>query len=414
MCLIMVLIEYKLDSVFGAKVDTYIMEVLLMKSDFIFDRVVERRGTGSVKWDMRDDDVIPIWVADMDFESPREVQDAIVERARHGIYGYTIESVGLYKAVTDWLSRRHDWTIEQDWIAFTPGVMPGIRGLLQALTRPGDKVILQSPVYPPFFSAIRDSGCHVLNNQLKYEHSRYTMDFADLEEKAKDPRTKALILCSPHNPVGRVWTRDELTMLGNICMEHGVVVISDEIHSDLIYREYKHIPLASICNELRDNTITCISPSKTFNLAGLKTAYLVIPDSEVRREFRSSVLPKQATIFGGIAAEAAYTWGDQWLDALLDYLQGNRRFLAGYLSEKIPQIEEVEAEGTYLVWLDCRKLGMDNEDLERFMLDKVGLWVNQGYSFGSGGDGFIRMNIGCPRSILEKALTRLHSAVDNL
>jgi hypothetical protein len=233
MCLIMVLIEYKLDSVFGAKVDTYIMEVLLMKSDFIFDRVVERRGTGSVKWDMRDDDVIPIWVADMDFESPREVQDAIVERARHGIYGYTIESVGLYKAVTDWLSRRHDWTIEQDWIAFTPGVMPGIRGLLQALTRPGDKVILQSPVYPPFFSAIRDSGCHVLNNQLKYEHSRYTMDFADLEEKAKDPRTKALILCSPHNPVGRVWTRDELTMLGNICMEHGVVVISDEIHSDL-------------------------------------------------------------------------------------------------------------------------------------------------------------------------------------
>jgi cystathionine beta-lyase len=197
-------------------------------------------------------------------------------------------------------------------------------------------------------------------------------------------------------------------------MEHGVVMISDEIHSDLIYKEHKHIPLASICDELRDNTITCISPSKTFNLAGLKTAYLVIPDSEVRREFRSSVLPKQATIFGGIAVEAAYTWGDQWLDALLDYLQGNRQFLAGYLSEKIPQIEEVEAEGTYLVWLDCRKLGMDNEDLERFMLDKAELWVNQGYSFGSGGDGFIRMNIGCPRSILEKALMRLHSAVDNL
>jgi cystathionine beta-lyase len=240
------------------------------------------------------------------------------------------------------------------------------------------------------------------------------MDFVDLEEKAKEPRTKALILCSPHNPVGRVWTRDELTMLGNICLEHGVVMISDEIHSDLVYKEYKHIPLASICDEFRENSITCMAPSKTFNLAGLKTACLVIPDSEVRREFRSLILPKQATIFGGIAAEAAYTWGGKWLDALLDYLQGNRQFLTGYLKENIPQIEGVEAEGTYLVWLDCRKLGMDNEGLERFMLDKARLWVNQGYSFGSGGDGFIRMNIGCPRSILEKALMRLHGAIYNL
>jgi cystathionine beta-lyase len=385
-----------------------------MKSDFNFDRSVERRGTNSVKWDMRDDDVIPMWVADMDFECPHKVRDAIVERARHGIYGYTIESVGLYEAVKDWVSRRHNWAVEQELIVFTPGVMPGIRGLLQVLTRPGDKVILQSPVYPPFFSAIRDSGCHVLNNQLKYEHSRYTMDFADLEEKAKDPKTKAMILCSPHNPVGRVWTRDELAMLGGICLEHGVTVISDEIHSDLIYKDYKHVPLASICDEYKENTVTCISPSKTFNLAGLKTAYMIVPDSDIRRESRGLILPKQATIFGSIAAEVAYTQGDEWLDALLDCLQGNQQFLTGYLKDEIPQIKAVEAEGTYLVWLDCRGLGMDNEGLERFMLDEARLWFNQGYSFGSGGDGFVRMNIGCPRSILEKALVRLHSAIDNL
>lgn len=385
-----------------------------MKSDFNFDKAVERRGTNSVKWDMRDDDVIPMWVADMDFESPREVRDAIVERAGHGIYGYTLESVGLYKAVTGWVSRRHNWAIEREWIAFTPGVVPGIRGILRILTRPGDNVILQSPVYPPFFNAIRTGGCRVLNNQLKYEHGRYTMDFADLEDKAKDPRTKAMILCSPHNPVGRVWTRDELIMLGNICAEHGVVMISDDIHSDLIYKEYKHIPLASVCDEFQEKTITCISPSKTFNLAGLKTAYLVIPDSDIRSEFRSSILPNQATIFGSIGAETAYTLGDKWLDALLDYLQGNRRLVSEYLKEEIPQIECIEGEGTYLAWLDCRRLDMDNEGLEQFMFDKARLWVNQGYSFGSGGEGFVRMNIGCRRSILEEALTRLRSAVEDL
>lgn len=385
-----------------------------MNSNFDFDKTVERRGTASVKWDLRDDDVIPMWVADMDFESPQEVRDAIVRRARHCVYGYTIESDSLYKALTDWVSRRHDWTMEQEWIVFSPGVMPGIRGILQALTRPGDKVILQSPVYPPFSLAIADSGCHVLNNQLKYESNRYTMDFVDLEEKAKDPRTRVLILCSPHNPVGRVWTRDELTRLGNICLENEVVVISDEIHCDLIYKEYKHIPLASLCDEFAENTITCIAPSKTFNLAGLNTACLIIPNRRIRRQFTDTILPKQATIFGGIAAEAAYTYGDKWLDALLDYLRGNREFLTGYMKARIPGIKALELEGTYLAWLDCRELGMDNEALEKFMLDKAGLWVNQGYSFGNGGDGFVRMNIGCPRSILEKALRRLDTAVSSL
>lgn len=385
-----------------------------MKSCFDFDKLVERRGTDSVKWDLADDDVIPMWVADMDFESPREVQEAIMDRVKHGVYGYTIELDNLFEAVTKWVSRRHNWTIEREWIVFTPGVMPGILGILQAITRPGDKVILQSPVYTPFFRAVRNSGCHVLNNQLKYENNRYTMNFPDLEEKAKDPRTRALILCNPHNPVGRVWTREELSTVGKICLENDVVMISDEIHSDLIYKEYKHIPLASICDEFAENSITCIAPSKTFNLAGLNTAFLVIPDSRVRREFQNMSLPKRATIFGGIAAEAAYTYGDNWLDALLDYLDDNRRLLAGYLKARTPQIKVVEPEGTYLVWLDCRQLGMDNDGLEKFMLEKAGIWVNQGYSFGSGGDGFIRMNIGCPRPILEKALGRLNAAVNSL
>ncbi len=385
-----------------------------MKSCFDFNKIVERRGTNSVKWDLRDDDVIPMWVADMDFEVPSEVQDAIVKRATHGVYGYTIEADSFSSAVTDWVRRRHSWTIEQEWVKFSPGVMPGIRGLLQVLTRPGDNVVLQSPVYHPFYGAIMDGGCHILNNQLKLENGRYTIDFLDLKEKAKDPRTRALILCNPHNPVGRVWTRDELTKLGAICLEHEVVVISDEIHSDIIYREYTHTPLASICDEFAQNTITCIAPSKTFNLAGLDTACLVIPDHRIRREYAGTILPKQATIFGGIALEAAYAYGENWLDALLDYLRGNREFLKGYMKARIPQIKIIEPEGTYVAWLDCRELGMDNEALEKFMLEKARLWFNQGYLFGSGGEGFVRMNIGCPRSILEEALGRLEEAVSNL
>lgn len=385
-----------------------------MEPDFNFDRVIERYGTDSIKWDTQGRDIIPMWVADMDFESPREVQDAIIERAGHAIYGYTVESAGLKRAVVDWLSRRHNWTIDQDWIAFAPGVVPGIRVLLDILTSPGDKVIVQSPVYPPFFWVTRESGCTVLNNQLIYENNRYTMDFADLEEKAKDPQTTALVLCSPHNPVGRVWTKDELATLGNICREHGVFIISDEIHSDLVYKDYKHTPLASISDTLRDITFTCISPSKTFNLAGLKTAFVIIPDPEVMERYEASPLPKQATVFGGIAAEVAYSQGERWLGALLDYIEGNRQYLKTYLRENIPQIVDVENEGLYLVWLDCRELGLDAEGLERFMLDKAGLWVNQGYTFGSGGEGFVRMNLGCPRSILEKGLARLHKAVNDL
>ncbi len=385
-----------------------------MKLNFDFDKITERRGTDSVKWDLHDNNIIPMWVADMDFQSPPEVRDAIIKRAEHGIYGYTVESDGFFKAVTDWVYRRHNWAIEREWIHFSPGVMPGIRGILQAITRPGDKVILQSPVYPPFFKAITDSGCHVLNNRLKFENGRYEMDFLDLEEKARDPRTRALILCNPHNPVGRAWTRDELVELGRICLEHEVVVISDEIHCDLIYKEYKHIPAASVCGEFIENTITCIAPSKTFNIPGLKAACLVIPNPKVKREFANTILPKKATIFGSAAFEAAYTYGEGWLDALLDYLRDNREFLKEYLKSRISEIKMVEPEATYLAWLDCGDLGMDNEALDRFMLDKAMLWVNQGYLFGSGGEGFVRMNIGCPRSILEKALGRLEEAVKNL
>ena len=385
-----------------------------MLPEFNFDKITERRGTDSLKWDMRDNDIIPLWVADMDFESPQEVINAIVKRAEHGIYGYTLESQGLYEAVIKWVNRRHNWFIDKDWIVFTPGVMPGIRGILKILTTPGDNVIIQSPVYPPFFTAIKNRGCHVVNNPLQYKNGRYVMDLLDLEEKAKDPRTKIMILCSPHNPVGRAWTEEELSSVGKICEKHGVIIISDDIHCDLVYKGYKHIPLASICDGCKEKIITCISPSKTFNLAGLKTAFLIIPNPKIREEFKNLFLPKQPEIFGSIGAEIAYNTGDLWVDAMLDYVEDNQKFVVNRLQQEIPSIKCVKGEGTYLTWLDCRGLGMDNESLEKFMLDDVGLWVNQGYSFGLGGEGFVRMNIGCRRALIEEALIRLQRAAQEI
>lgn len=382
-----------------------------MKYDF--DKVIDRRGTDSAKWDMRSD-VLPVWVADMDFPAPPQVVDAIVERAKHGIYGYTIFSDKYYEAIEEWVLKRHNWKIQREWITFSPGVVPGINMLVRALTQPGDKVILQSPVYYPFFAAVERNGSHILNNPLKFENGRYTIDFEDLRKKAKDPRATLLILCSPHNPVGRVWTKEELVELGTICVENGLTVIADEIHCDLVYKQYKHTPFASLADEFAQNSVTCISPSKTFNLAGLQTSVIIIPNPTLRQKFNNVALLQRPNVFGAVALETAYKYGEEWLEQLLDYLKGNLELTKTFIKERIPQLRVIEPEGTYLLWIDCRALGMDPASLEKFMLEEAKIWFDEGYIFGPGGEGFERVNLACPRSILREMLSRLEKAIKNL
>jgi len=388
-----------------------------MKYDF--DKIISRRGTGSSKWDQRSEDILPMWVADMDFQSPPAVIEALKKRAEHGIYGYPLPMDSYYDAIIHWVGRRHGWKIERDWIMFSPGVVPGISAIIRSITKPGDKVILQRPVYYPFFADIEHNGRHILNNPLKYVNGHYEMDFPDLEQKAKDPRAKALILCSPHNPVGRVWSKEELTRLGEICVNNNIIIISDEIHCDLIYKGYTHTCFASINETFLQNSITCFAPSKTFNLAGLQTSAIIIPNPKMRQEYdnmivKARVIPSAPNIFGAIALEAAYNHGDDWLEQLMDYVAGNLAFLKKWVETRIPRIKVVEPEGTYLVWLDCRDLGMDANSLERFMLEKAKVWFDEGYIFGPEGEGFERINIACPRAILEEGLKRLENAINRL
>jgi cystathionine beta-lyase len=383
-----------------------------------FDRVIERRGTDAVKWDGLQarfgvDDAIPMWVADMDFASPPCVVEALVERARHPIYGYTLRSDAYYEAVTGWLRRRHGWEVRREWLGHSPGVVSGLGLLVAALTEPGDRVIIQPPVYYPFTRVIQTWGRQVVHNPLRFDGQRYTMDFDDLERCAREG-AKMLILCSPHNPVGRVWTREELTRLGEICLAHGVLVVSDEIHSDLVYPGYRHTPFASLSPAFAENSVTCLAPSKTFNLAGLNTSVLVIPNERLRAAFQASPVTSVTTgtnVFGATALIAAYTHGDAWLDALLAYLQESLAYLRDYFASHIPAIRVIEPEGTYLVWLDCRGLGLADDELDRFMLREAGIATDEGHIFGPGGSGFQRLNIACPRSVLVRALQQLRDAV---
>lgn len=381
-----------------------------------FDKVINRRGTNSEKWDMKEEDILPMWVADMDFKAPEPVVDAIIKRAQHGVFGYSFYSDSYYDSIVKWQEKRNQWKIKREWIMYSPGVVPAINILIKALTRPGDKIIIQPPVYYPFFKAVHNNNRELLENPLIYRNSRYTMDFEDLEEKAKDPKAKLLILCSPHNPVGRVWTRKELTRLGEICLKNNITVISDEIHSDLIYKGHKHTPFASISEEFAQNSIVCTAPSKTFNLAALKTSCIIICNERHRKLYKNmmeSIGLGEGNVFGAVALEAAYTYGDKWLSQLIDYLEGNLQFLKKYIAKNIPEIEVVEPEGTYVVWLDCRKLGMDAKSLEDFMLTKAKLWLDEGYIFGKQGEGFERINIACPRDILKEGLFRLERAIKN-
>lgn len=386
-----------------------------------FDTVIDRWNTRSAKWDGMESrygtkDAIPMWVADMDFMSPPEVVQALEERARHGLFGYTTRPDSYFEAIIDWIKNRHGFQIQKEWIGHSPGVVSGLGFIVEALTQPGDKIIIQTPVYYPFRMVSESAGCEIVENDLLYENGQYTMDFDDLEAKAA-AGAKMLILCSPHNPVGRVWTKEELTRLGEICLKHNVLVVSDEIHGDLIYKEYKHIPFGSLSPEFSQKSITCIAPSKTFNLAGLQTSTMIIADKEIQEKVNQTMMKHfafGANAFGVVALEAAYRHGGPWLDALMDYLKENLKVMTEFIEQRIPSIKVVQPEGTYLVWLDCTELGMEAKELDDFMLRRARLALDEGHIFGKNGEGFQRINIACPRSLLMTGLQQLEQAVQEL
>lgn len=389
-------------------------------SVYDFDRVIERRGTGCEKWDFMEaifgaKDLVPLWVADMDFASPPEVVEALRRRVEHGVYGYSGCTDSYYDAVRGWMRRRHGWDVRREWIVSCPGVVPALNALVRAFTRPGDRVIVQQPVYHPFMLAAENNGRRVLNNELRLENGRYVMDLDNFRKKTRARRAKMLILCSPHNPVGRLWSRGELEDLGRVCVENGILVVSDEIHSDLVLGGRRHEPFASISGELAACSVVCTAPSKTFNLAGLQTANLIIPDARLRREYTAAQEECgffSPNAFGTVALEAAYAHGEPWLKAMLSYIEANLRFLADFITAKLPRILLIEPEATYLAWLDFRGLGMDSRGLKEFLRHRAGVAMGEGHIFGAGGEGFARVNLACPRSILEEGLGRLERAVN--
>ena len=392
-----------------------------MQTDFKhynFDQVIDRYDTNSIKWDFNQrtfgrEDILPMWVADMDFPAPEAVVEALVNRAKHGIYGYSDGMDRYYESVIDWMQKRHGWEIQKDWITFSPGIVPALNELVRSLTEPGDKILVQFPVYPPFFNVVKNHKRELVGSQLILNNGWYTMDFTDLEEKFAGG-VKMMILCNPHNPVGRVWEKDELERLGQLCVAYGVLLISDEIHSDLIFEGYHHIPFLSLSSELAEHSIVCTAPSKTFNLAGLQTANLLIPNAKYRHAFRASLNLtgiNHPNVFGITALEAAYRHGGNWLDQLMHYLLGNVKFLTSFLDRELPQIKAIQPEGTYLIWLNFRALGMEPKALQKFLVHRAGVGLSAGHLFGPGGEGFARLNFGCARSVLEEGLQRIKKAV---
>lgn len=378
-----------------------------MKYDF--DKITDRRATNSYKWDSAPEGVLPMWVADMDFRTAPAVIDALQKRVAHGIFGYTRVPDAYYDAVTSWFSRRHGWDIDREWIIYTSGVVPAVSAVIKALTVPGDKVIVQTPVYNCFFSSIRNNGCEIVSNPLRRIGDTYGMDFDALERCAADPRAKVMLLCNPHNPAGRVWTPDELTRLGNICLRNGVTVVADEIHCELVYQGFKYTPFASLSDAFLHRSVTCVSPSKAFNIAGLQIANIVAFDNDLRRRIDKAININEVcdvNPFGVAATIAAYNEGEEWLCQLLDYLHGNYEAMAEFCRRELPEFPIARLEGTYLVWMDCSSLGMPSDALEHALLDDARLWLNAGTMYGAEGEGYMRWNIACPRSVMLDGLNR--------
>lgn len=385
-----------------------------MKYDF--DKIIPRRGTNSYKWDSSPvgKDVLPLWVADMDFRTAPAITDALARRVAHGIFGYVHVPDEYYTAVTRWFERRHNWSIREEWMIYTSGVVPAISAVIKALTEPGDGVVVQTPVYNCFFSSVRNNGCRIVANPLRYVGNTYYIDFDDLEQKTADPGVKLLLLCNPHNPAGRVWSREELHRIGEICFRNGVTVIADEIHCELVFTGHAYTPFASIGEEFLQNSVTSLSPSKSFNIAGLQIANIISCDERIRRRIDRAININEVcdvNPFGIEATIAAYNEGEEWLIQLLDYLKANYDCLCGFFHTNLPQIPVTRLEGTYLVWTDCRALGLSSEVLQTRLLEETGLWLNSGTMYGQEGEGFLRWNIACPRAVLEEALARFQSFI---
>ena len=376
-----------------------------MKYDF--DEIIPRRGTNSYKWDSAGDaDILPMWVADMDFRTAPPVVEALRKRVEHGIFGYVRVPDAYYAAVTNWFARRHDWQIEKEWIIYTTGVVPALSAVIKALTVPGDKVMVQTPVYNCFFSSIRNNGCGMIANPLIYRNGTYQIDFADLEQKAADPNVKVLLLCNPHNPAGRVWTKQELTRIGDICIRNNVWVVADEIHCELVFPGHTYIPFASISQEFLMHSVTCTSPSKAFNLAGLQIANIISADTDIRTKIDKAINVNEVE-----ALMAAYNDSKEWLEELKQYLFANYNYLRAYFAEYLPEFPVSMLEGTYLVWVDCSVLNQSSDEIVKTLLEKEKLWVNEGGLYGEAGEGFIRINIACPRQQLIEGLNRLRRAL---
>ncbi len=383
-----------------------------------FDKIINRRNTNSTKWDsteliFQNKDVFPMWVADMDFEVSPAIKKAVIKRAEHGIYGYPASGDDFFQAIINWQAKRHNLRVKKEWIVITPGIVPAINFAIQSYSNLGDQVLIQTPVYYPFIQSVINNGRKLITNQLVEQNGNYQIDFKDLEEKMSDPKTKMMIISSPHNPVGKVFTKEELKKIADLCLKYELILVSDEIHQDIIYKNYKQYPTLLLDDNYQKNVISCVAPSKTFNIAGLKTSAIIIPNENFRKKFEEKLLAAGLTsvdLFGIEATIAAYNQGEDWLEELLIYLEKNIDYLEERFA-KIAQIDFKRPQGTYLAWLDCRKLKMNAEQLRDFFINKVGLGLNEGKVFGEGGEGFHRLNFACPRTYLEKALDMIENSL---
>ncbi|MCH5278194.1 MAG: pyridoxal phosphate-dependent aminotransferase [Christensenellaceae bacterium] len=382
-----------------------------MKYDF--DTPIDRRNTNSLKWDIAENE-LPMWVADMDFKAAPEIQEAIQKRAAHGVFGYSIIPDDWHKAYAGWWQRRHSFTIQNDWLVFCTGVVPAISSVVRKLTTPAEKVLIQTPVYNIFFNSILNNGRQVLESSLKYSDGQYEIDFEDLERKLSDPQTSLMILCNPHNPVGKIWDKETLQRIGELCWEHHVVVISDEIHCDLTDPGMEYIPFASVSEKCRENSITCIAPTKAFNLAGMQTAAVMIPNSSLRHKVWRALNTDEVAepnAFAVDAAIAAFTEGEAWLDELRKYIFENKKWAVAFMHERIPNVRVLPSNATYLLWLDCSSLAGSALEIASYIRKKTGLYLSEGSQYGRTGENFLRMNIACPRSTLEDGMQRLYEGI---
>ena len=383
-----------------------------------FDEVINRRNTNCVKWDLEEEnDILPMWIADMDFKTADPVISALEKRVSHGVFGYASTPDAYYAAEIKWWEKRHNFKIKKEWIVVTTGVIPALSAAVQAFTSPGDKVLIQSPVYNYFNTSVKNNKCTIVLNALKYNDGHYEIDFEDFEKKASDEKVKIFILCNPHNPIGIAWRKDELERLGNICLKHNILVVVDEIHRDLVYEGNKYTPFASINEEFLMNSITCTAPGKTFNLAGLKVSNVIAANDKLREKIDRSLNINETiepNIFGIEGLIAAYNYGEEWLNELLRYLEGNIEYLISFIGEKMPMLKVIKPEATYLVWIDCSSLGLTSKEFCSKLLHDGKLRVNEGSTYGEAGEGFIRMNIACPRVILKEGLDRLLKTVNSL